>query len=373
MKIEKEIDENKIFIWRNMFRFIILFSCIMLFTLQYLTSQVNLLRSTTLDTETQEHITLENKLKEETFTILISTYDRDNKLFDRIYKYLHIPYVEEIYIVWFDIKRKVPEAFEVFLDPKNFPNITKLPKLNFLHFEKHLLSNRLRQPPGGFKTRGVFSVDDDLKIDNNLITKGFELWKKGGSNRVVGYEPRMFDLSEEGQGYKWDKSCFNCLFNTVWVTKGAFIDQKYYTEVWNKEYSSVMNLVEKYRTGEDMLMSYVLSASNYFNEKVELYVLQKYLGFPEFEIPEYSLKVNTTRNIFRKKAKPPSLSLGETTSQHRPLIRQALQELSQKKFGLSSGPFETVDQWKFVDVNMNFFEQENLCQSDLKQLLVCSN
>eukprot|EP00924_Labyrinthula_sp_SR-Ha-C_P001849 snap_masked-scaffold_30-processed-gene-0.14-mRNA-1 protein AED:1.00 eAED:1.00 QI:0/-1/0/0/-1/1/1/0/379 len=379
MKIQEEIEERKNNLWKSLIKLSLLFSFLLFLAIQSITPVDNFRKSVTISSEFEEDSAFDNTLKKDTFTILISTYDRDRKLFDGIYRYLHIPNVEEIYIVWFDTKRKIPEEFDLFSDSSNFPNITNLPKVTFLHFEKHLLSNRLRPPPGGFKTHSVFSVDDDVNIDNNLIAKGFEVWKKGGANRVVGYEPRLFDLDGDGQGYNGGTSCKICLFNTFWITKGAFIDQKYYTEVWNKEYSSVMNLVKKYRTGEDMLMSYVLSASNYFNEKVELIVLQKYFGFPEFELPKYTAKVNTIRSIFRKRtrsaeqSKPAAESLGTTTSQYRPLIRVGLQKLSEEKFGFSSGPFDIFDQWHFVDANLNIIVERDICDTILKKKIICGN
>eukprot|EP00924_Labyrinthula_sp_SR-Ha-C_P004253 snap_masked-scaffold_3-processed-gene-18.23-mRNA-1 protein AED:1.00 eAED:1.00 QI:0/0/0/0/1/1/2/0/397 len=321
-----------------------------------------------------------NSVREDRFTILLSTYDRDESLYDNLYHYLHCPFVEEVFIVWFDIDRTVPSEFDIFANPAAFPEIKRLPKVTFLHFTEHLLSNRLLVPPSGFKTRAVFSVDDDVRIDLKLLETGFKIWYSSYIEAIVGFEPRFFDLHGSGQGYTPMYSCHQCVYNTVWTTKGAFLDQKYFSEVWKTKYTSVMDLVKKYRTGEDMLLSYVIAASNYeIGLPIKTISVQQYSDFRPFKLQQMKGKIYSERiklvnqTHLRHKIKPKTKSLHKTTSQYRPDIKRALEKLSNQHFGVKTEVFMLENEWYFVNGNLEVVYSRNLCGTKLKEELVCKH
>eukprot|EP00924_Labyrinthula_sp_SR-Ha-C_P004254 snap_masked-scaffold_3-processed-gene-18.22-mRNA-1 protein AED:1.00 eAED:1.00 QI:0/-1/0/0/-1/1/1/0/387 len=329
---------------------------------------------------TEVHSDQGPRIREDRFTILLSTYDRDESLYDNLYHYLHCPFVEEVFIVWFDIDRIVPSEFDIFANAAAFPEIKRLPKITFLHFTEHLLSNRLLVPPSGFKTRAVFSVDDDVRIDLKLLETGFKIWYSSYIEAIVGFEPRFFDLHGSGQGYTPMYSCHQCVYNTVWTTKGAFLDQKYFSEVWKTKYTSVMDLVKKYRTGEDMLLSYVIAASNYESGlPIKTISVQQYSDFRSFKAKPMKGKISSERiklvkqTHLRQKVKPKTKSLHKTTSQYRPDIKRALEKLSNQYFGVKTEVFMLENEWYFVNGNLEVISSKNVCETRLKSQLVCTH
>eukprot|EP00924_Labyrinthula_sp_SR-Ha-C_P004202 snap_masked-scaffold_3-processed-gene-17.26-mRNA-1 protein AED:1.00 eAED:1.00 QI:0/0/0/0/1/1/2/0/382 len=329
---------------------------------------------------TEVHSDQGPRIREDRFTILLSTYDRDESLYDNLYHYIHCPLVEEVFIVWFDIDRTVPSEFDIFANPAAFPEIKRLPKVTFLHFTEHLLSNRLLVPQSGFKTRAVFSVDDDVRIDLKLLETGFKIWYSSYVEAIVGFEPRFFDLHGSGQGYTPMYSCHECVYNTVWTTKGAFLDQKYFSEVWKTKYTSVMDLVKTYRTGEDMLLSYVIAASNYESGlPIKTISVQQFSDFRPFKLQQMKGKIYSERiklvkqTHLRHKIKPKTKSLHKTTSQYRPDIKRALEKLSNQHFGVKAEVFMLENEWYFVNGNLEVVYSRNLCGTKLKEELVCKH
>mmetsp|Transcript_4048 Transcript_4048/g.4698 ORF Transcript_4048/g.4698 Transcript_4048/m.4698 type:complete len:475 (+) Transcript_4048:329-1753(+) len=196
------------------------------------------------------------KIAKDRYTIVVSTYSRDNELIKNVDHWLSCPALHEVHVIWHNPNRDVPELL---LNVEK-ENACATPRLKIRKQTQDMLSNRFRTPKDGFATEAVFNIDDDAVIDCRLMTSAFKEWKRLGDDSLVGFEPRQIDWIEaSGQGYTWWSSCTQdeCKYNTLWPTKGAFLHRKFYNLYWTKEYLEVRKLVDKYFTGEDILMTFI--------------------------------------------------------------------------------------------------------------------
>lgn len=212
----------------------------------------------------------------EGYSIVVSSYDRSEALAAAISHWLSCKRVREVHVVYHNPSAQFPD---IAIAAANSSRGAAFLRVRL--YPDNKLTNRFALPDVsnkdtrfGFATRAIFHVDDDEGIDCRLMSAAHDVWcemqdRHGLQIRksapFVGFEPRLFDLVSTNQGpmgYIWNASCSGgCLYNTLWVTKGAFLSTEQMAEFWRPEYASLRAIVDSFITGEDMLMSAILMAA----------------------------------------------------------------------------------------------------------------
>jgi hypothetical protein len=287
------------------------------------------------------------------FTPIVSVYDRLEVLNITLHHWVLCPHVSELHVVWHNPDLEVPPHF-AHLGALGTP-------VHVRHHPDNKLTNRFKQPgadtPASFASGALFSVDDDVVIDCQLLTAAFKLWctqEVAGRPALVGFEPRLFDVvSDEPaqpQGYSWAAACKgDCAYNTLWATKGAFLHAHFYEAFWQPRYAHIRAAVDSWVTGEDMLMSAVL-----MEQQVQPMVVHPARdcaldppAVPKHVLAQYS-------------------SLVERTSSKRPQVRQLIHEHFHHRRLLDAA----TTLWYMLDDSGAVSEVDQPCQ---EFPLVCSH
>lgn len=106
--------------------------------------------------------------------------------------------------------------------------------------------------PTPFHTDAVFSVDDDTTYTCDAMAIAFAHWQKAPADAMVGFAPRK--MHPDG-GYWNAEAHRRGVFNTLFVTKGAFLHNRFYHMYFAPEVAEARALVDSNITAEDILMS----------------------------------------------------------------------------------------------------------------------
>lgn len=188
------------------------------------------------------------------YTIVVNTYRRDSCLQRVVAHWRQCAGASEVRVSWSDVERDPPRwALD---DTARTPAGYAID----VHRENKL-TNRfhpLGDAGDGFQTDAVFSVDDDLLYDCDLVDEAFEIWKRNGGVRMVGFAPRMLHTD----GYVWSDPYRGAKRkNTLFVTKGAFVHRDAYAAFFGTETAALRDLVDARLTAEDILMSIVFAST----------------------------------------------------------------------------------------------------------------
>eukprot|EP00944_MAST-04C_sp_MAST-4C-sp1_P008363 g8363.t1 len=192
-------------------------------------------------------------------TVVVSTYKSPNCLMRHLQhwpKCHHI--VAELRINWYENLN--PEKIEVFQ-----PLLKEASRKKFLiKFDKYdnKLSNRFY--PRNFTTNAVFTVDVDTLYSCEAVKMAVDVWKKTGTNSLVGFHPRevqpdMYTMYLNiGGDYDSDRSYRRPFpFNTLLLTKGGVTSKSMFNLYFQPKYKKLRRRVDRFLTGEDLLMSFV--------------------------------------------------------------------------------------------------------------------
>jgi hypothetical protein len=279
------------------------------------------------------HLQKISKCVAQGYTIVVSSYDRQDALAAAVLHWMHCPRVQEVQVVWHHPTSPFPDrvlkAAADAVDKAATAGV-RLPNVKKRLYPENKLTNRFALPNKnehlcyGFPTSAIFSVDDDEGIDCRMMTSAHELWcglqarepDIGTHAPYVGFEPRMFDIMSDtsarggGMGYVWNESCGGtCMYNTLWVTKGAFLSAQQVAEFWRADLARLRDAVDTAVSGEDMLMSAVLMSAGALPVAIHA-----------------SSKTPQERDAVPDLMKHLTLSLGHRSSSHRLMIRNALQQ-----------------------------------------------
>jgi len=101
-------------------------------------------------------------------------------------------------------------------------------------------------------------VDDDCSYSCSAMAAAFKLYSDSNTpeTEMVGFAPRK--VHPDG-GY-WQAEAFHMLvYNTLFVTKGAFLHKRWFEIYWRDEHAEMRWLVDKNITAEDLLFSSIFA------------------------------------------------------------------------------------------------------------------
>ena len=189
---------------------------------------------------------------DDAYTVVLNTYKRDSCLKRVVNHWRQCEFALDVRISWSDVDRNPPDWL-------THTNNDAPAGLVIDRYDRNRLTNRFFPVDGEeeFKTNALFSIDDDLLLDCELIDEAFQLWRRNKGERMVGVAPRLLKPT----GYKWDEPYEpNGEKNTLFVTKGAFVKREAYDAFFAPKpavLQELRRLVDKHTTAEDMLMSIV--------------------------------------------------------------------------------------------------------------------
>lgn len=305
------------------------------------------------------------------YTLVVSTYNRDEYLAHYLDHWLSCPNIYEVQVVWHDPTRQIPVKFRQ-MEAEYHCADGVSSRLVFMEQETNRLSNRFKPPLGGFKTEAVMNIDDDEVIGCHRLTEAFRQWRKLGTDSMVGFEPRVIEWTPHypGAGYSWKGACEFCAYNTLWPTKGTFIHKAFYDIYWSDEFRNLRDEIDERTTGEDMLMAFVhfnavyqktgkpppmLAIINDRNVQDSVYrnpnrysLLEKIMFLKSFWIYYTSLSYRA--------------GLGMRTSHHRVYIRDEIGRLAKEKNSLLRQP--KTSKWMFMKANAETILVDSPCTQD---------
>eukprot|EP01095_Lingulamoeba_sp_RSL-Kostka_P006559 TRINITY_DN2064_c0_g4_i1.p1 TRINITY_DN2064_c0_g4~~TRINITY_DN2064_c0_g4_i1.p1 ORF type:complete len:281 (+),score=76.67 TRINITY_DN2064_c0_g4_i1:303-1145(+) len=194
----------------------------------------------------RENIPPENP--DDYFTMVITTYNRQDVFKTVIENYCTIPEIDQILLIWNNLdldKFPIPK-------PEDFNCIVPVRPLKM---SENQVSNRLMQAPH-IRTNAIFQVDDDIIINPKDIRLAFNIWK-GDQDRMVGFQARTHLYSGGRYHYSFDvKDGFSIV-----VGAAHFIHKRFY-EMFASD-SPLTNQVRNYvRTAsccDDIAMNSLVS------------------------------------------------------------------------------------------------------------------
>lgn len=188
------------------------------------------------------------------YTIVVNTFKRDSCLERVIEHWRQCSRALEVRISWSDVERDPPKWIlnDAIQTPAGY--VVDIHEENKLTNRFHPLSNG--DESDRFQTDAIFSIDDDLLFDCALVDEAFEIWRRNGGTRMVGFAPRMLKTD----GYVWNSPYRGAEEkNTLFITKGAFVHRDAYSAFFKPESVELRDTVDAHITAEDMLMSIVFA------------------------------------------------------------------------------------------------------------------
>ncbi|XP_056328245.1 exostosin-like 2 isoform X2 [Danio aesculapii] len=126
---------------------------------------------------------------EESFTIIMQTYNRTDVLLRLLNHYQAVPHLQRIIIVWNNPGETPPRRLWDELGPHPVPVLFREQSVNRMR-------NRLMMHPD-VKTDAVLMLDDDILLSVPDISFAFSVWKQF-PDQIVGFVPRKHVSSASG-------------------------------------------------------------------------------------------------------------------------------------------------------------------------------
>lgn len=190
-----------------------------------------------------------------TFTVIINTFKRPERLKNTIRSYEKCPAVEAIRVVWSE--QTAPPRSDVAEDADFFSACVEV-----IYDTKPTTSlNNRFMPLEGLRTEAVFNVDDDVEVTCNALKLAHKVWLSN-KRQLVGYIPRIHIPDVKNAG-KW----IYRRWWTVWLTgqysiiltKACFMHRDYLDLYSNQVPKDLLLYVEQQRNCEDILMQFAVS------------------------------------------------------------------------------------------------------------------
>ena len=186
----------------------------------------------------------------EKFTIIVPTFNRTDILVQTLAHYSVLPNLDRIIIVWNNIGMTPP----------------KLPKMavpvKFQAMEKNALSNRFT-PFENIRTSAILSVDDDMRIDLDDVTRGFQAWQRN-CFQLVGWAFATRGAKKRDGALVYDNhvpTIDEMKGSTIVLTGAAFFHAKYLRHYsTDPSFSEIRNIVERLHNCEDIGFNFMVAS-----------------------------------------------------------------------------------------------------------------
>jgi len=196
------------------------------------------------------HHMLSSNYPEEQFTIIILAYKREKNLLNLVEKYVRLPYLHSIIVVWNSLDTELSKEFQA-----KFSLYLSSKRLRLIRSSRNSLNNRFL-PYDLIKTDAVLSLDDDTALRADEILFAFRVWR---SNReqIVGFPARFHAWSFKQKNYVY-RSQLSCEYSMV-LTGAAFYHRFYhfyFTHVMNP---AIRMKIDELNNCEDIAFNMMVS------------------------------------------------------------------------------------------------------------------
>jgi hypothetical protein len=205
---------------------------------------------------------------EHTLAVVINTYKRPQQLQDAVRHYAETCgrqfAVDQVFIVWAEQGVTPPEPSSFFMD-KTIRKRDNRSTVQVVPVEKNSLNSRFL-PISGLKSKAVFMVDDDIRVDCPSLLQGFNAWKSYPDS-MVGYYPRLATPRLEPSTGNTDEYTYHSWPEVVWgqrmnfiLTKASFLHERY-LELYSSDGhpQAIKDYIDKYFNCEDVAMSLLVA------------------------------------------------------------------------------------------------------------------
>jgi alpha-1,4-N-acetylglucosaminyltransferase EXTL3 len=185
----------------------------------------------------------------EQFTIVILAYEREPVLINSLEKYVRLPYLNRIVIVWNGAQ---PPSIEF---AHKFATYMSSSRMHVLLARNNSLNSRFL-PFDLLTTDAVLSMDDDTLLRNDEIVMAFRVWREN-RDRIVGFPARYHTWSSNARDYIYE-SYLSCEYSMI-LTGAAFYHRFYHYAYTYIMASSVRRLVDQMSNCEDIAFNMLVS------------------------------------------------------------------------------------------------------------------
>lgn len=187
---------------------------------------------------------------EEQFTLVILTYKREKSLMEILDKYVKLPYLNAIIIIWNDLSSEPSNLFI-----QKFNLYLSAQRIRIIKSEKNSLNNRFL-PYSLIKTDAILSLDDDVMLRADEIMLAFRVWREN-RDRIVGFPARYhtFNFSTNNYEYKSDHTCEYSIILT-----GAAFYHRFFTYAYSYFIDErVKNKINEMQNCEDIAFNMMVA------------------------------------------------------------------------------------------------------------------
>lgn len=193
---------------------------------------------------------LSGNLKEEQFTIVMLAYKREPILIDLLERYVKVPYLHSILIVWNSIDTEPSIEFK-----RKFSLYLSSKRIRVIKSIRNSLNNRFL-PYDLIKTDAVLSLDDDTMLRPDEVVFAFRVWREN-RDRIVGFPARYhaWNFSTSSFVYQSDLSCEYSM-----VLTGAAFYHRFYNFAFSYGMDErIRSKVDEFRNCEDIAFNMLVS------------------------------------------------------------------------------------------------------------------
>jgi alpha-1,4-N-acetylglucosaminyltransferase EXTL3 len=185
----------------------------------------------------------------EQFTIVILAYEREPVLINSLERYVRLPYLNRIVIVWNGEK---PPSIQF---ARKFALHMHSSRMHVLLARNNSLNSRFL-PFDLMATDAVLSMDDDTLLRNDEIIMAFRVWREN-RDRIVGFPARYHTWSTKARNYVYE-SYLSCEYSMI-LTGAAFYHRFYHFAYTYMMAPSVRSLVDQMSNCEDIAFNMLVS------------------------------------------------------------------------------------------------------------------
>ncbi|XP_006049877.1 exostosin-like 2 [Moschus berezovskii] len=202
----------------------------------------------------RREIKSQGKPTQDSFTLIMQTYNRTDLLLRLLNHYQAVPYLHKVIVVWNNVGEKGPEELWNSLGPHPVP-------VNFKAQTTNRMRNRLQVFPE-LETKAVLMVDDDLLISAQDLVFAFSVWQQF-PDQIVGFVPRKHVSTSSGiysyGGFELQTPGFGNGDHYSLVLIGASFFHSKYLELFQRQPAAVHALLDETQNCDDIAMNFIIA------------------------------------------------------------------------------------------------------------------